>query len=76
MVSLKQKTNQILPVTTKKIEFCSHVPPDYQLSKKSNYCIQVDQRLQLEHVKKAIQADLGIFMHIMAQSGIFGDIAA
>ena len=42
MVSLKQKTNQILPATTKKIEFCYHVPPDYQLSKKSNYCIQVD----------------------------------
>ena len=62
MFSLKQKTNQILSATLDKIKFC--------LFKKAVYG-SFRQEVTMEKCKtKAIQADVGIFTHILAYPDI------
>ena len=61
--SLKQKANQILSATLEKIKFC--------LFKKTVYG-SFRQDITTEKCKiKAIQADIDIFTHILACSGLF-----
>ena len=63
MFSLKQKTNQMLPGTIDKIKL--------YLFKKTVYG-SFRQEITMGNCKTiAIQADLGIFTHIPAYSGIF-----
>ena len=59
--SLKQKANQILPVTVGKIKFCLF----------NSTAHSSRQGITMGTCKtKALQADLGIFTHILAYSGI------
>ena len=61
--SLKQKANQILSATLEKIKFC--------LFKKTVYG-SFRKDITMEKCKiKAIQADIDIFTHILACSGLF-----
>ena len=62
--SLKQKENQILSATIEKINFF--------LSRKQEICGSFRKGITMEKCKTdAVQADLTIFTHIPAYSGIF-----